>query len=186
MAGGALGWSFPVRGLFVRSLTPFRFAALALLAALVAARLGLHPNTPYKGFLLSLAAVAGGWLALAGWAQTVRQRIILAVTAIASVLPVAVWCFRTEHEWQTTLRVAWAVPALIGVWLGFLLVAALLTGALNKCLRHGPMTALGFGLVVYALASGYLPLPWGAAAMTAGMLWMALWQALYLYRVRLP
>ena len=81
---------------------------------------------------------------------------------------------------------AGTIPALIGVWLALLLLMALLTGALNAYLRPAPMTMLGAAAVIYALASGFLPLPLGAPVMTVGMLWLALWQGIYLYRVKLP
>lgn len=157
---------------------------LALFVVLLAARLGLHPNTPYKSFLLSLAPVMAAWLALGSWISAAR-RIILGLTALGSTALVAAWRFGALPDWLAPLPMTGTIPALIGVWLALLLVVALLTGALNAYLRPAPMTILGAAAVIYALASGFLPLPLGAPVMTAGMLWLALWQGIFLYRVNL-
>ena len=173
----------------MRRLTPVRIALLALFVGLLAARLGLHPNTPYKSFLLSLAPMVAAWLALGSWIGAAR-RIILGLTALGSMALVAAWCFGARPDGLAQLPVAWTIPALIGVWLVLLLLVALLvallSGGLNSYFRPAPMTALGTAAVIYALASGFLPLPLGAPLMTAGMVWLALWQGIYLYQVKLP
>ena len=160
-------------------------AALALFAASLAALALMHPHTPYKAFLRGTAPVAALWLVLGagfGWHRDARRlRLVLAVTAAAAYLLAAAWCLHPQI--LTPLPMAWAAPAMIGLWLAALFVAALLSGALNRYFRHGPMTALGAAAVAYALASGFLPLPFGPQAMTAGMLWLAVWQGVYLYNV---
>jgi hypothetical protein len=168
----------------MRHVNLLRIACIALFAAALAARLGLHPNTPYKSFLFSLAPVAGAWLVLGTWLTSLRWRIVLAVTAAAASVMVAMWTLMMRPG--TGLPPVSVIPALTGVWLGLMLIAALLTGALNAWLRPGPMTVLGGLMVIYALASGFVALPAGATVMTAGMLWLAAWQAVYIYQVKIP
>lgn len=163
-------------------------AALVLFAAALAARFLLHPNTPYKAFLVGTAPVVALWLvAILGFAArgAPRRRLAaLIAAAAASFAIVAGWCLRPEIS--APLSIAWAAPAMIGIWLAILLLLAACGGALNAYFRHGPMTALGVAAVVYALAAGFAALPFGAPMMTAGMIWIAVWQGVYLYRVRLP
>lgn len=161
-------------------------AALGLFVLLLAARLGLHPNTPYKSFALSAAPVMALWLALGVWlgahAQARRLRLVLALTAAISLAITALWCLMRRPDLLTPLPVGWAAAGLIGVWLVTLFAAALVRGGLNRWLRPGPMTGLAVAAIAYALTSGFLPLPFGPQAMTAGMVWLAIWQGVHLYR----
>ena len=163
--------------------------ALALVAITLGARLLLHPHTPYKSFLFSAAPVAALWLAVwvgLGFRPAHRRlRGILVLTAIASLASVTAWCFLRRPEILPPLSVDWAGPALIGAWLVALTAVAAGSGKLTPYFRPGPMSALGTAAIVYALATGFLPLPFGAGMMTAGLIWVAIWQGVYLYKVRM-
>jgi hypothetical protein len=165
-------------------------AALVLFATSLAGLLLMHPNTPYKAFLRGTAPVVGLWLVIGaalGWHRdATRMRLILALTAAAAWLLAALWCLKPE--WLAATPVARTATAMsgrtIGLWLAALLIAAAASGAFNRYYRLGPMSALACAAIAYALLSGFVPLPFGPELMTVGMLWLGLWQAVYLWQAR--